>query len=48
MLPAIAAGVAPEAVKGAPEEQDADDDAVPILQQVLFEARLVGALSHIC
>ena len=46
LLPAIVAGVAPGAVNSAPEEQDIDDDTVPILQQVLFEATLVGALFH--
>lgn len=42
MLPAIEAGVAHEPVKDAQEEQEVDDDHVPILQQVLFEAILVG------
>ena len=43
MLPAIEARAAPEALQGAQEEQgvDEDDDDVPILQQVLFEASLV-------
>ena len=41
MLPGIEAGVAHQAMKEGQEEQDFDDDDVPILQQVLFEATLV-------
>lgn len=47
MLPAIEAGVAHEAVKMALEEEDIDDDDVPILQQVLFEATLVRLSLHL-
>ena len=43
MLPALEAGVVPEAVQGAQEELDADDDDVQILQQVLFQATLVSS-----
>ncbi len=42
MLPDIEAGLTHEAVRDFQEEEEIDDDNVPILQQVLFEATLVG------